>query len=316
MIKNIQEFCEKRLSGSDQVIIGVSQMSGKIPPKDKIELVFCLFSNSRHQFFSDNLQIEVMGSPFQTIPIGGTFWGQRFELLETQIYLRTFGEGHRVLTFKRSETAQSHTLKFQNLTADSLKLYFGIFATFDEIINQWKRPVSGQGSARGGQQTMAQPTADLQVPHSGNSGQSKHELEARTLNKRQLLLHLVGKEVADELVLKSNASTESFGNSNRMARANSSRLKASAPPPPLQAQFSQNLEDGTWKLSLIPSLARAAGSSFLLQTGEAVVGPQKILEFKVSCSHATPGDEAVLLVSDAPLGNNNHSYIAVQLKEA
>jgi hypothetical protein len=131
--RNLKMFFEKNSLANTQISVASSIFDGVAQPGQQIEVVLAFFSKEAIPFYSDTLSINVENRIFKSIPIRGSFVGNKFEILETQIYMRTLEPNYRILKFKKHNSVVSHLIKIQNLTNNPLKIFAGIYSTFDGL---------------------------------------------------------------------------------------------------------------------------------------------------------------------------------------
>ena len=124
-------FFQKQDIQNNQVSIGSSVIEGVIHPGQEHEIVLAFLSREQMMTYSNTLSINIENRLFKSIPIKGCFNGQKFEILETQIYMRTLEPNYRILKFKRDNKVVSHSIKIQNVTDYPLKIFAGIYSPFD-----------------------------------------------------------------------------------------------------------------------------------------------------------------------------------------
>lgn len=306
MERNIRMFFESQEERPKKQTIALSHKKVHLLPNSSVEILFSIHSKELENHFVDSLQIKMDSTIVKKIPIFASFFGQNFEILETQIYLRTMSNDYKILSFKKSENTVTHALKFKNKTQDTLKLYFGIVNLLDDIIEVEKEePVTNQIDSM------------TKMDQCENETAIRLEKEMKQLKKQTLLKSVLSNKTKDDSVQRSIYSMDLNAIHNKFIDLDSSKKLAGQnflPGQIVQVRFEENYETGVFDMIIDPFLQRKEKTSFSIQSGDVLIGPQKTIEFKVSCSFGIENEEAVLLISEKRICNENQNYTAIKLK--
>ena len=304
MFKNMKTFCENLQLCAANELICSSTIKGSLLPKETKEIVLCFYGKSQNQSYSDQMKIKIDGRFFKAIPIRGSFVGQKFELLETQIFLRTIEPDYRVLTFKKLDNSISHSLKLQNLTDRPLRICLGIYSSLVDLVSL----TTAQSSNK------TQPIKSAEEKPSDNKTKLEHEM--KQMKKQNLLKSIIIPKSKKDSNLKSIQSLDYSSNGSRILDCEFTKKEKMVKKPMrknMEIQFSFNLQNSSYEMVWNPLFVKKEKSSFLVQNGDFIIPPNKVHEFRVSCCFGEISEDAVLIISEGPLNSELRNYQTVKL---